>query len=233
LTHACPLQESRAASELEQLRDSKRTADAKIEQLSTELNSAQALAQAQRSVATELRKLLDSEKQSSQQTQQKCCDDVDNLQSTVEELEDELTMIADERDSLAQRAADTSEKEAAHAMHGRTRRQLAQAKQEIKRLRSEGLAKDTKIAQLRTQAATATRISSPDDRETDRLRSTTPSSRVSASPRPHGSNKNQVESAHVKRMQRARRNALDKDLFEKGEPTVSPKPPRIVVCNAI
>ena len=88
MTHACPLQESRAASELEQLRDSKRTADAKIEQLSTELNSAQALAQAQRSVATELRKLLDSEKQSSQQTQQKCCDDVDNLQSTVEELED-------------------------------------------------------------------------------------------------------------------------------------------------
>jgi predicted nucleic acid-binding Zn-ribbon protein len=169
-------------SEIKELASKISTLSEKNEQLETQVVGAQALAQGQRDVATELRKLLD-------EAQQKSKAEVGELSQTVEELEEELVATADERDALHRRVADNSEREAANSAIAQLKKQLLASKREVQQLRASGFDKDTKIAQLRTQAnaALATSAAAPSPR-VDSLAGVTPGSadqrkRTWASPR--------------------------------------------------
>ena len=205
------------------------------DQLQAQLAGAEALAAGQRDVATEVRKLLDTHKRQSDEQ-------MAELRQTISELEEELVATADERDALHGRLSDTSEKEAVSRTIAQLKQQLLASKAEVHHLRQTSIDKDTKIAQLRTQASAhatvAMTLAAPSPGPTEPAAGTP--CRVSDQPQQNRdwadvltatantagpttgggrkSNGRMGESAHVERLRRARRNTMDRDSFSRGAP---------------
>eukprot|EP01047_Picozoa_sp_COSAG01_P088700 COSAG01_NODE_21001_length_923_cov_0.759709_1_plen_242_part_00 len=208
------------------------------DQVQAQLAGAEALAQGQREVATEVRKMLESHKQTSDEQ-------VKELRQTIEELEEELVTTADERDAYQSRLSDTSEREAANCTIAQLKQQLLVSKAEVQQLRQASVDKDTKIAQLRTQAnahaTVAVAVAAPSSglsesasgtpcRAADQLQHSrtlanaaeNETTITNGAPTPKGASRRPSgrmgESAHIQRLRRARRNTMDRDSFSKGAP---------------
>jgi hypothetical protein len=185
-----------------------------------------------------VRKMLESHKQTSDEQ-------VKELRQTIEELEEELVATADERDAYQSRLSDTSEREAANCTIAQLKQQLLVSKAEVQQLRQASVDKDTKIAQLRTQAnahaTVAVAVAAPSSglsesasgtpcRAADQLQHSrtlanaaeNETTITNGAPTPKGASRKpsgrMSESAHIQRLRRARRNTMDRDSFSKGAP---------------